>query len=92
MVVERRGLRSGGTKKGRKRLCRERKKPVGQRDQYAFAIGDILDKLERSAREVTKSLDHKNRLDLERLRRVRENVAASLVDLDALIAAGENEG
>jgi hypothetical protein len=62
---------------------------LGERDNFAFAIGDILDKLERAAREVGKSLDHKNRVDLERLRRVRESLVATLNELDALVAEVE---
>ena len=64
---------------------------MGERDGYAFAIGDILDKLERAAREVSKSLDHKNRLDLDRLRRVRASVEATLQEIDSLVASGEEQ-
>jgi hypothetical protein len=64
---------------------------LGERDKYAFAIGDILDKLERAAREVGRSLDHKNRLDLERLRRVRESVFATVGAIDTLITAGSGD-
>lgn len=70
---------------------RREERTMGVREDRAFAIGDILDKLERSAREVGRSLDHKNQLDLDRLRRVRANLVATLNELDALISGAERE-
>lgn len=54
----------------------------------AFAIAEVLDKLERTTREVGKSLDSmRGTVDYDRLGRARETLGAILEELDALIAA-----
>ena len=64
---------------------------MGAGNEFAFAIGDILDKLERAAREVGKSLDHQNRLDVSRLSRVKDRLALVLEEIEALVKSGSQE-
>ncbi len=54
----------------------------------AHAIGEILNDLEVSAREVRRSLDSRNRVDRERLARVRDTLARTLEAVDRLLAGG----
>jgi hypothetical protein len=60
---------------------------MADRGKNAFAIGDLLDRLERCAKDVARSLDSRNRLDIGRLRRVRDNLSRALGELDDLISA-----
>jgi hypothetical protein len=63
-----------------------------RRNPYAFRIGDILDKLERSAGEVAKSLDSmRDRVDFERLGRARSELASALREIDELFAAAAGD-
>ncbi len=51
----------------------------------AHAIGEILNDLEVSAREVRRSLDSRNRVDRERLARVRDTLGRTLEAVDRLL-------
>jgi hypothetical protein len=54
--------------------------------QNTFAVGDILDRLERATKEVAKSLDSaRDRLDFDRLIRAREALGQALSEMDTLI-------
>ncbi|MBI5439687.1 MAG: hypothetical protein HY900_00575 [Deltaproteobacteria bacterium] len=54
----------------------------------AFAIGDILDCIERSAKTVAKSLDSmRDRVDCDRLGAARRDLHAALGQIDALLAS-----
>lgn len=63
------------------------------RGQNAFAIAEVLDKLERGTREAAKSLDGmRDELSYDRLRRARETIREALEALDKIIdaAAGKS--
>lgn len=63
------------------------------RGENAFAIGDILDKIERSAKDVAKSLDSmRDQVDRERLVRARSDLESAVGGIDALLAALQAAG
>lgn len=54
---------------------------------HAFVIGNVLDKLERTTREIGKSLDPmRGNLDYGRLAKARETLGGVLAELDVLLA------
>lgn len=59
--------------------------------QYAFAIGEILDKLERCVKEVARSIDSRNRVDIERLGKVRDILDQAMGAIDELMGAARPE-
>jgi hypothetical protein len=55
--------------------------------QNAFAVGDILDRLERAAKDVARSLDSmRDRVDRRRLEQARGDLEKALAQIDALLA------
>lgn len=59
---------------------------AGKREN-AFAIAEILETFERLTKEVNKSLDPmRNKVDYDRLLRVRQGLGHVLEQLDAVLA------
>jgi len=51
-----------------------------------FAIGEVLDRLEKTTREVAKSIDSlRGTVDYRRLSSARENLAAALGAVDEIL-------
>ena len=51
-----------------------------------FAIGEVLDQLEKTTKEVAKSIDSlRGTVDYRRLTRARENLAAALGAVDEIL-------
>ena len=62
---------------------------MGNRGENAFAVGEILAALERSTREVGKSINPlRDTIDQDRLARARAALGATLEQIDALLGRG----
>ncbi len=61
---------------------------MGSKGHNTFAIGDILDTLERATREVAKSLDSmRDRVDCDRLTKARAELGRALEQMDSILAS-----
>jgi hypothetical protein len=56
-----------------------------------FAIGEVLDRLEKTTKEVAKSVDAlRGAVDYPRLTRARESLAQALTAVDEILAGASN--